>query len=314
MRREIDCTKREANKLLLNKSLDNRRSLTVINAASKKVDLTFAKTTTPQRDGDCSLRLQTLSDSKLRLNRMVNSNLPEVATVLIESPIEIEINFLDIVESQMPMQLIDFDSDELVMNYNLLDIIESPSSMQLSDFESNISAALLLYYENSGLDRFRKNTSIQGHLPEDLSTYYEEIGCGISSETKNECIKSFQSKLNYASPLLSCGVCGVRKFTTEMGSNYNLNNAMLDVLKLTLDAVVKHDSLGYYKSMCSIFTDPNDDKKRFYLHPELIDRTATNTYEVYVCFVCVNALKKKLYQNIPLRMDMTLGESNVYQN
>ena len=197
----------------------------------------------------------------------------------------------------------------------LIDMIDKPSPTQLSNFEFNVETALLLFHENSGLDRFRSSSTIdsstatllrEAHetqeqtnpLPEKIRQIYDEIGDGISYVTKNSCIQSFQEKLNYDSPLLACGACGVRKFTTQYGLKCNLNNSMLDLLILTPEAVQNHDRLGVYKSVCSIFIDPNDDKRRFYLHPELVVNLSPSSYEVYICINCVGFLKKKYYQNI----------------
>ncbi len=191
---------------------------------------------------------------------------------------------------------------------SLLRIISIPTPMQLLDFESNIEAALLLFHENGGLYRFQIPSGIResekievqnklpstDSIPNHLQDLSNEIGRGISNETKERCINTFQTSLNYHSPLLTCGSCGIRTYTTQNGSKYNLEDGMFDLLRLNTEAIAKWKTMGDYKKISSVFVHPNDSNKIFYLHPEFIQTSSNHLYEVYICTNCSEALKKSI--------------------
>ena len=85
----------------------------------------------------------------------------------------------------------------------------------------------LIDFDLAALLREAHETQEPGNtLPEKIRQIYDEIGDGISFVTKNNCIRSFQGKLNYDSLLLACGACGVRKFTTQYGLKCGLNDCI----------------------------------------------------------------------------------------
>lgn len=65
-------------------------------------------------------------------------------------------------------------------------------------------------------------------------------------------------------------------------------------LQLKNEDISKHNSIGEFKSVCSVFEHPNDTKLRFYIHPELVESSSTsNIFSVKLCSTCVNSLRKK---------------------
>lgn len=80
--------------------------------------------------------------------------------------------------------------------------IECPKDSELFYFEFNPDAALLLFHENGGLDRFNCN----GKSTEETSILIKPT----STVIKDKCIASYQKAVDYNGDLFACGACGVK--------------------------------------------------------------------------------------------------------
>jgi hypothetical protein len=85
---------------------------------------------------------------------------------------------------------------------SLRESIECPKDSELFDFEFNPDAALLLFHENGGLDRFNCN----GKSTEETSILIKPT----STVIKDKCIASYQKAVDYNCDLFACGTCGVK--------------------------------------------------------------------------------------------------------
>lgn len=121
---------------------------------------------------------------------------------------------------------------------------------------------------------------------------WKEIGNGVTSKIKKNCITTFQKKLYYHSPLHSCDACGIRRYTTYQGSYFDLKDPLLQLLRLNSKSIENHDKLGIFKNLCSIFIFPADNLLRYYIHPELVESVFPNNFRVYVCSPCISYLRK----------------------
>lgn len=183
-----------------------------------------------------------------------------------------------------------------------LNSCEWPTAKSLVNFESNPKIALLLFHETAGLYRFhgrhstlpetedfQHETESLTEFPADLYGLIDEIGQGISSSIKDDCIGRFQRQIDYLSSLLACGV---RSFTIQ-GGKKSLCDPMMALLRLNEADMDEHDSLGAYKNVCSIFTHTHDTSIRFFLHPELVEPIEQGDFQVYLCPQCLRQLEAR---------------------
>ena len=143
------------------------------------------------------------------------------------------------------------------MSCNLKSIRDStvcPTYSELFGFEFDPDAALLLFHENGGLDRFNCN---------DISTEKTSLLIQpISTDIKDRCIASYQKAVDYNGDLFACGACGVRTYSQDNYSTFRVDDPLLVLLQLKSEDVSKHNSLGVFKSVCSVFEHNVDHTKK----------------------------------------------------
>lgn len=160
----------------------------------------------------------------------------------------------------------------------------------------------MLFHETTDLYRFHRmqstvaeNDNIRNQTKASQELHHlhrlvNQIGQGISSTVKDDCIATFQEQVNYLSSLLACWACEIRSFTTQDGRKVTLEDPLIQLLRLNKEDMEQHDSLGVYKNVCSIFTDTVNPSVRFFLHPELVETLENGNYEVYLCSDCLRQL------------------------
>lgn len=99
----------------------------------------------------------------------------------------------------------------------------------------------------------------------------------------------------------------MRSYTREHGSYYDLNDPLLQLLHLNLESLEKHDKLGLFKNIFSVFTFPNDNCLRYYVHPELVECKSPDTFQIYICSSCICYLKKGLFPKYSIANGFDFG-------
>lgn len=164
-----------------------------------------------------------------------------------------------------------------------LDCLICSKDSEFFGFELDPDAALLLFHENGGLDRLNCND----FSTEKTSLLFKPISIFIKMYRK------LPKAVDYNGDLFACGACGVRPYSQNNYSTFRLDDPLLLPLQLKNKDVSKHNSLGEFKSVCSVFEHPKDTKLRFYIHPELVKSSSTSDiFSLKLCSSCVNSLRK----------------------
>jgi len=103
-----------------------------------------------------------------------------------------------------------------------------PAAAQLRQFETCAIIALFLFWVNCGNlsvllnlptaevePRVREEAWTNATVPELCKPLWEAIPKPVTVEERAAALAGYQAVLNHSAPLLACGACGVRAYTTE---------------------------------------------------------------------------------------------------
>ena len=203
----------------------------------------------------------------------------------------------------------------------------TPEQMDNFDKQPDIGPATVVFWENSGLDRYHELDALTektDSLPDGENVDFEDETLNLLINQTIECIKSnnlptdsfigienlvkaFKLQMAAEQALFMCGACGVRMYTKPHHANFKYQNiyryhfcelAELDLLRLneqqelgyrSLDEMTRTISSVY----CSLYLPSNP---FFYLHPEtveVVEKDNERIEKVYVCGSCYYMINKE---------------------
>ena len=190
------------------------------------------------------------------------------------------------------------------------DQIDAPTPIQLHKFntEGGVLAAEFLFWERSGLINSRASNYLNipaehplrvddgiewksiNEIPEayaeefpTLLDTYTSIGAPLTDQDYSDIINRIQEKhWNPSTKLFACACCGILGFhgsemEFERHDVYHKDSILTKYLRLDEQEIINHDNFGEYKNVCSIITNPSNSSDRYFLHPELVDKSNTES-------------------------------------
>jgi hypothetical protein len=185
-----------------------------------------------------------------------------------------------------------------------------PEARELVSFESNIETALALFWERSGIYRFRENfysANIESDYLSDTDTdindndeEYLDVKYDIKKELKKHviddnvlqhCITGYNKKMSpFEIEISYCSVCNIRQF--ESKDKYAINaDSLPDLLLVPKTAVDNYYNVpSYYRPAFNVYEWAT---KLYYLNPSLCFADAEGTIKFPVCEDCKTHLLDK---------------------
>ena len=228
-----------------------------------------------------------------------------------------------VVVEQQPLHLDKCEYGNIIRklsNVSHEDHLSLPTVDELIHFENDIDEAQLLFWETSGLYRFsaalptfgeepslKKEWLIPADIPTSVLPLWNEVGTGVSIETKRQCIANYQEVMNHSSDLLACGCCGVRSYIYSPEMYTRIPVRYCFSLRLTEEQITTFDQIPQsLRPAYSSYTA--QDGLHYHLHRDLVQiDNLTGEPSVFLCKMCLSDVQKQLVPKLSIAAGYDFG-------